>query len=94
MGLSDKRPFLLRSLCDSDVPEYAEMLYNSFNAWYWKHGWGKDYFGCKPQETSIFYDIYNDLTPGRSIAAFDDESGQLVGACFSIPGNTMFHSAL
>ena len=83
--MSDKRSFLLRALNDSDVPEYAEMLYNSFNDWYWKHGWGKDYFGCKPQETSIFYDIYNDLTPGRSIAAFDDETGRLVGACFYHP---------
>ena len=83
--MSDKRSFLLRALNDSDVPEYAQILYNSFNDWYWKHGWGKDYFGCKPQETSIFYDIYNDLTPGRSIAAFDDETGRLVGACFYHP---------
>ena len=83
--MSDKRPFLFRPLHDSDVPEYAEMLYNSFNDWYWKHGWGKDYFGCKPQETSIFYDIYNDLTPGCSIAALDDETGRLVGACFYHP---------
>ncbi len=86
--MSDKRPFLFRPLRDSDVPEYSEMLYNSFNDWYWKHGWGKDYFGCKPQETSIFYDIYNDLTPGCSIAAFDDETGRLVGACFYHPRET------
>lgn len=78
-------PFLLRPLCDSDVPEYSEMLYTSFNAWYWKHGWGKDYFGCKPQETAIFYDIYNDLTPGHSIAAFDNATGRLMGACFFHP---------
>jgi len=59
--------------------------YASFNAWYWKHGWGKDYFGCSPQETSIFYDIYNDLTPGRSIAAFDPDAGRMLGACFYHP---------
>ena len=79
------KPFLLRPLLDSDVPEYAEMLYTSFNAWYWKHGWGKDYFGCKPEETAIFYDIYNDLTPGHNIAAFDNNTGHIMGACFYHP---------
>ena len=77
--------FLLRPLRDSDVSEYAEMLYRSFNDWYWKHGWGKDYFGCMPEETAIFYDIYNDLTPGHSVAAFDNKSGRLLGACFYHP---------
>ena len=79
------RPFLLRPLGEADVPEYSEMLYTSFNDWYWKHGWGKDYFGCKPRETSIFYEIYNDLTPGRNIAAFDNNTGRLIGACFYHP---------
>jgi len=86
--MSDKGPFLYRPLCDSDISEYTEMLYNSFNAWYWKHGWGKDYFGCRPNETSVFYDIYNDLTPGQSIAAFDKNTNQLAGACFYHPRDT------
>ena len=72
-------------MCGNDVPEFAEMLYCSFNAWYWKHGWGRDYFGCAPQETAIFYDIYNDLTPGCSVAAFNDETGVMMGACFYHP---------
>jgi GNAT superfamily N-acetyltransferase len=76
---------LLRPLAGSDVAEYGEMLHASFNAWYWKHGWGKDYFVCKPQEASIFYDIYNDLTPGSSVAAFDADSGRMAGACFYHP---------
>ncbi|MBI5101384.1 MAG: GNAT family N-acetyltransferase [Nitrospirae bacterium] len=80
-----KQPFLLRPLGKADVPEYSEMLYASFNAWYWRHGWGKDYFGCKPRETSIFYNIYNDLTPGRNVAAFDKVTGRLIGACFYHP---------
>lgn len=79
------KPFLLRPLRDSNVSEYTDMLYNSFNAWYWKHGWGKDYFGCRPEETAIFYDIYNDLTPGHSIAAFDNNTGRMMGACFYHP---------
>lgn len=86
------KPFLLRPLRDSDVSEYTDMLYTSFNSWYWKHGWGKDYFGCKPEETAIFYDIYNDLTPGHSIAAFDDNTGRMMGACFYHPRE--FHVSL
>lgn len=80
-----KDSITLRPLSDSDVAEHADLLYSSFNAWYWKHGWGKDYFGCSPQETSIFYDIYNDLTPGHSIAAFDEKSGRMLGSCFYHP---------
>jgi ribosomal protein S18 acetylase RimI-like enzyme len=80
-----KTSIILRSLKDNDVPEHADLLYSSFNSWYWKHGWGKDYFGCSPQETSIFYDIYNDLTPGCSIAAFDDKTGRMMGSCFYHP---------
>lgn len=83
--MDGKKPFLLRPLTSPDIPEYTDMLYSSFNAWYWKHGWGKDYFGCRPKETSIFYDIYTDLTPGRSVAAFDNDTGRMMGACFYHP---------
>ncbi|HSJ48271.1 MAG TPA: GNAT family N-acetyltransferase [Gammaproteobacteria bacterium] len=79
------KAILLRPLADADVAEHANLLYSSFNAWYWRHGWGKNYFGCSPQETSIFYDIYNDLSPGCSIAAFDEESDRMLGACFYHP---------
>ena len=79
------KKILLRPLKDNDVPEHADLLFTSFNSWYWKHGWGKDYFGCEPQETSIFYQIYNDLTPGHSIAAFDNETGRMMGSCFYHP---------
>lgn len=76
---------IIRPLKDSDVSEHADLLYNSFNSWYWQHGWGKDYFGCAPQETSIFYEIYNDLTPAHNIAAFDDKTGRMMGSCFYHP---------
>lgn len=75
----------MRPLEDADVAEHADLLYSSFNSWYWQHGWGKNYFGCSPQETSIFYDIYNDLSPGCSIAAFDGSSGRMMGSCFYHP---------
>ena len=76
---------ILRPLYESDITEHADLLYSSFNNWYWKHGWGKDYFGCQPQETSIFYDIYNDLSPGYSIAAFDKNTNRMMGSCFYHP---------
>lgn len=83
--MSERRRFLLRPLQDSDVAEYGEMLHASFNAWYWKHGWGKDYFTCQPSDTSVFYDIYNDLTPGCGVAAVANGDGRLAGACFYHP---------
>ncbi|MBT3633004.1 MAG: GNAT family N-acetyltransferase [Candidatus Marinimicrobia bacterium] len=79
------KSILLRPLKDVDVHEHADLLYSSFNSWYWKHGWGKDYFGCSPQETSIFYEIYNDLSPDCSIAAFDNKTGRMMGSCFYHP---------
>lgn len=83
--MGTRQSILLRPLSNDDIPEYSDMLYSAFNAWYWKHGWGKNYFECKPQETRIFYDVYNDLTPGCSVAAFSTETGQMMGACFYHP---------
>ena len=76
---------ILRPLKPEDVTEHADLLYVSFNYWYWKHGWGRDYFTCKPHDTAIFYQIYNDLSPGCSIAAFEPESGRMMGSCFYHP---------
>lgn len=80
-----KESIHLRPLNDADLPEHANMLYRSFNNWYWNHGWGKDYFGCSANRVSIFYEIYNDLTPGASIAAFDSNTGEMMGSCFYHP---------
>jgi GNAT superfamily N-acetyltransferase len=80
-----KDSIILRPLNNSNIEEHANLLYDAFNSWYWKHGWGKDYFGCRPDEVSIFYQIYNDLTPSCSIAAFDKTNGQMMGACFYHP---------
>src|SRR3972149_1834341 len=83
--MSDNHAFLLRCLGPDDVPEYAQMLHVSFNAWYWQHGWGKDDFTGTPRETAVFYEIYNDVTPGCSVAAFHKETGRMAGACFYHP---------
>lgn len=84
-GRCTKQSFTLRPLGDSDVPEYSRLVYDSFNAWYSRHGWKRNYFACKPDQTAVFYDIYNDLTPGSSVAVFDERSGRMIGACFYHP---------
>ncbi len=76
---------LLRQLRDDDRNIYAQMLHRSFNAWYSLHGWPSDYFACAPEQAGIFFDIYNDISPGCSIAAFEQDSGKLMGACFFHP---------
>lgn len=76
---------LLRPLTDDDRNVYAHMLHRSFNTWYGAHGWPSDYFRCAPEQAGIFLDIYNDISPGSSIAAFDANSGQLMGGCFFHP---------
>ncbi|MGZ4968929.1 MAG: GNAT family N-acetyltransferase [Methylobacter sp.] len=76
---------LLRQLTDDDRDAYADMLHRSFNTWYGSHGWPSDYFSCRPEQTGIFLDIYNDISPGGNIAAFDPDNGKLMGACFFHP---------
>ncbi len=76
---------LLRTLTEDDRYAYALMLHRSFNSWYGAHGWPSDYFGCAPEQAGIFLDIYNDISPGSSVAAFDPHSGKLMGACFFHP---------
>ena len=75
----------VRPLTADDRDEYGLMVHASFNAWYWRHGWGQDYFQCPPAEAAVFFDIYNDLTPGCSVALFSKATGQLHGACFYHP---------
>ncbi|MCX7092841.1 MAG: GNAT family N-acetyltransferase [Methylobacter sp.] len=76
---------LLRPLTTDDRDVYALMLYRSFNTWYNAHGWPSDYFACTPEQAGIFLDVYNDISPGGTIAAFDSANGQLMGACFFHP---------
>jgi GNAT superfamily N-acetyltransferase len=61
------------------------MLKRSFNTWYWNHGWGQDYFQCAAGDLAIFFDLYDAISPGHSVAAIDPDSGRLMGACFYHP---------
>ncbi|MCX7184103.1 MAG: GNAT family N-acetyltransferase [Nitrosospira sp.] len=85
MSTPTSQSFILRPLHDDDRVAYGEMVHDAFNTWYWQHGWGRGYFQCSPADAAVFYDIYNDLTPGCSVAAFSQNSGQLLGACFYHP---------
>jgi len=76
---------LLRPLADDDRSAYSHMLHRAFNTWYGARGWPSDYFGCTPEQAGIFLDIYGDISPGRSIAAFDPDNGEIMGACFYHP---------
>jgi GNAT superfamily N-acetyltransferase len=75
----------MRPLNDDDRAEYADLLFSAFNAWYWKHGLGMDFYQCEPIEVAIFYDIYSDISPGCSIAVFHKRTGRMMGACFYHP---------
>ena len=76
---------LLRPLTADDRSVYSHMLHRAFNTWYGARGWPSDYFACTPEQAGIFLDIYGDISPGRSIAAFDPGNGELMGACFYHP---------
>lgn len=75
----------LRPLVDEDRAAYTALLHRAFNTWYSAHGWPSDYFGCAPEQAGIFMDIYGDISPGGSVAAFDPLTGDMMGACFYHP---------
>ena len=76
---------VLRTLSLDDRTDYARMLHRAFNTWYAARGWPSDYFRCSPDQAGIFLDIYEDISPGRNVAAFDPQSGAMMGACFYHP---------
>ena len=67
-----------------DRSEVAELIYCSLNFWYRSHG-GVDIFRGGPGVTEVFYDVYNDLTPGCNVVAVNPRTGRLMGSCFYHP---------
>ncbi len=74
----------LRPINDSDISEVAELIYCSINYWYRTHG-QPEIFRGGPAVTEVFYDVYNDLTPGCNIVAVNPDTGRLMGSCFYHP---------
>ena len=83
-----KIDYALRPLRPEDRSEFARSLYTSFNTWYARHGYVGDYFSGGPHVVEIFFDIYNDISPGHSVAAFQPGDGKVMGSCFYHPRET------
>ena len=75
---------LLRPMTDGDRFEVAELIYSSINVWYGQHGCPPIFRGG-PEVTEVFYDTYNDLTPGCNVVAAHPRTGRLMGSCFYHP---------
>ncbi len=78
---------VLRPLTEADRHDVGELIFASINVWYAKHGCPAIYT-CEPREVEIFFDTYNDLNPGCSIAAEHPETGILMASCFYHPRET------
>jgi GNAT superfamily N-acetyltransferase len=78
---------ILRPLTEDDRHAVGELIFASINVWYANHGCPAIYT-CEPQDVEIFFDTYNDLTPGLSIAAEHPETGVLMASCFYHPRDT------
>lgn len=76
--------FQLRIIAEADRAELAELIYASINFWYRTHG-AADIFRGGPSVTEVFYDVYNDLTPGCNVVAVNPQTGRLMGSCFYHP---------
>lgn len=74
----------LRPMTDADRAEVAELIYCSINFWYRTHGCAEIFRGG-PGVTDVFYEVYNDLTPGCNVVAVNPASGRLMGSCFYHP---------
>lgn len=74
----------LRPMTAEDRHEVAELICVSINMWYRGHG-QSDVFPGGPRVTGVFYDVYNDLTPGCNVVAENPETGRLMGSCFYHP---------
>jgi len=75
---------ILRPMADGDRAEVAELIYASINVWYQTHGCPPIFRGG-PGVTEIFYDVYNDLSPGCNVVAENPQTGRLMGSCFYHP---------
>jgi GNAT superfamily N-acetyltransferase len=75
----------LRPLTPEDKPEFANTVYTSFNTWHARHGGQGDFFPQGPHITEIFFDVYNEISPGYSVAAFKPGNPNVLGSCFYHP---------
>jgi len=84
MDMSDS--IQIRPMTAADRSDVAELICLSTNVWYQSHGRPLIFSGG-PASTTVFFDVYNALTPGCGLAAVNAE-GRLVGSCFYHPRPT------
>jgi GNAT superfamily N-acetyltransferase len=68
----------------ADKHEVGELIYSSINTWYRLHGCGPIFQGG-PRVAEVFYDVYEELDPGKNVVAEHPETGRLMGSCFYHP---------
>lgn len=71
----------------SEYDDAAELIHDSTNQWYLK-ATGKVAFNCLPTDCRLFPDMYDVTDFGECIAAYDIDSGRLVGTCYLHPRET------
>lgn len=79
--------FTTRFARPSDAAAVSQLIFDSTNAWYESHGFGK-IFQCAPEDCRLFFDVYEDLDPGFCLVAEEESSGKLIGSCFFHPRDT------
>lgn len=75
---------LLRPIAPAERAEVAELIYCSINTWYTRHGCPEIFHGG-PGVTEVFYETYNDLSPGCNVVAVNPDTGRIMGSCFYHP---------
>jgi len=70
-----------------EASDVAALIFHSTNHWYESHGHGKIFPG-KPEDCSVFTDVYEDLDPGCCLVAIADEDHSFLGSCFYHPRET------
>lgn len=77
----------IRPMQAADRDAVAELIHASTNYWYAAHGRGA-IFGCGPEDTRLFVDVYEALDPGQGLVAVHAETDRLMGSCFVHPRPT------
>ena len=77
----------LRNMVPGDRDEIARLIYHSTNQYCVSIG-RPPLFSGDELSTSIFFDVYQRIDPGRGLVAVDRATGQIIGSCFVHPRET------
>ncbi|MFW6170981.1 MAG: GNAT family N-acetyltransferase [Planctomycetota bacterium] len=79
--------FQLRNMRSSDRAEISKLIYHSTNQYYVSIGRSPIFQGDEMSASDIF-DVYQQIDPDTGLAAVDDDTGAVIGACFVHPRET------